>query len=616
MKNIIKSTAAVFVAAAAITACMEDADKDLSTALQEPKVVISDISCTSFKASWKDVTDAGSYTYVFNAGEETETEENKLVFNNLSPNQSYTLAVRANAGTNGNHTASKFVTLRVVTEDYSTLSAPQPVLVASYMSKTIIQWNSVYGADEYEYKVGSISGKTESCSVELGGFEAETQYTFEIKALSDDEFVKESETAKLDFTTRSESEDIPQIILSHVETGSDYSKFNVFAVADVRYLYFGVPVSYFEKRTDTQVRDYYLSSFLAAIEDAGMSISSGIQQYSYTGTASFTEYPLYPEMSYYIVAFGVNTSGQATTPLYKFETKTLAEDTAPIPDVEGEPWFTQALYHYTTGIYNASNSMWVRWKGEDITEIKYLMTSTRSYNLYFNNDPQLFRKYVLAMGSQLNDAKSLSSVNSEKGFSTRFILNASTSYTLGALAVNSANDTTFTVNSLPTKASESYYDWVQITLGTTEDDASSLTGVFSLAYTASEGDLNLQLKGLRYYFCPLSELSGTSTDKAAEIVAAKGTDLPQANIDIINTTGKSALSFGSDGSSLEAGTDYILLATFTERSGSTATRFAVATTAASNSKASTKSASAPEGRIEFHTPVLIDTYTPIIGDKF
>ncbi len=621
MKKLIKSISAVFVAAAA-TACVEDAEKTLSSTPQpEPKVVISDISCTSFKASWKDITDAGSYTYIFNGGEEIETEENKLAFDNLSPNQSYTLAVRTNAGINGNHTASKFVTLRVVTEDYSTLTAPQPVLVAAYMSKTIIQWNSVYGATEYEYKVGSISGKTENCSVELGGFEAETQYTFEVKALSDDEFVKESETATLVFKTSSASEDIPQIILSHVETGSDYSKFNVFAVADVRYLYFGVPVSYFENHTDTQVRDSYLSSFLASIEAAGMSISSGIQQYSNTGTASYVETPLYPEMSYYIVAFGVNTSGQATTPLYKFQTRTLAEDTASVPDVAGKPWFTQKLYHQTNGIYNPSNCMWFYWKGENISKIKYLITSTNSYKLYFNCDPSLFLKYVNVKGNELDEtnsdgAKILAGINSEKGFATRMSLSSSTSYTLGTLSINAAGDSTFVVNSLPTKSSAYYYDWVQVSLGTTKEDGSVLTGVFQFAYDSESADMNLQLKGIRYHFCKLADLKGISTDKAAEIVASKGTDLPQANIDIINTTGKLALTFGSDGSALEAETEYILLATFTERTGDSATRFAVATTAASTSQTATKGTSAPKARIEFHAPVLIDTYTPIIGDKF
>lgn len=618
-KPVIERLFFVLAAASAAAGCVKDAVEAASGPLPEPEVVVSDITCTSFKVSWKYVTDAGSYTYIFNGGEEIETRDNSLVFEELSPNQHYTLAVRANAGSNGSYTASKFVNLRVTTEDYSSLSAPEPTLVSAYMSKTIIQWNSVYGASEYEYSVGPFSGKTETCSVEIGGLDGSTEYVFEIKALSDDEYVTESPAAQLKFTTRPESEDIPQIIMAHVETGSDYCQFNVYAVADTRYLYFGVPASYFEKYTDTQIRDTYLKGFIAALEEAGYSISSGIQQYSVNGTASFTETPLYSEMSYYIVAFGLNTDGQATTPLYKFETKTLAYDVAPIPDVKGEPWFDQTLYHYVNGTYNASNSMWVHWIGQDVDEVIYLMTSTRSYKLYFNSSPELFRKYVKLNGANLDDKKDIESINSEKGFSTRFNLlkYPATSFTLGTIAINSANDTTFVVNSLPTNASDEYQNWLGVSLGTADSDPLSLTGVFQFAYDDESGDMNLQITGVRYCFCKLSELSGISTDKAAEIVASRGTDLPQSNIDIMNITGKFSLSFGTEGAALEPDTDYILLATFTERSGDTATRFATATTGTASSEVSTRAAyGAPKARVEFNAPVLIDTYSPVVGDEF
>ena len=618
-KPVIERLFFVLAAASAAAGCVKDAVEAASGPLPEPEVVVSDITCTSFKVSWKYVTDAGSYAYIFNGGEEIETRDNSLVFEELSPNQHYTLAVRANAGSNGSYTASKFVNLRVTTEDYSSLSAPEPTLVSAYMSKTIIQWNSVYGASEYEYSVGPFSGKTETCSVEIGGLDGSTEYVFEIKALSDDEYVTESPAAQLKFTTRPESEDIPQIMMAHVETGSDYCQFNVYAVADTRYLYFGVPASYFAKYTDTQIRDNYLKGFIAALEEAGYSISSGIQQYSYTGTASFVETPLYPQMSYYIVAFGLNTDGQATTPLYKFETKTLAEEASPVPDVTGADWFSQSLFHRTYGAYNASNSLWVTWKGTDIVEFYELMTSTRSYKLYFDSDPSKFMEYVRLKGERIDKSEYIDDVNSETGFGTKFSgdIKSATSYTLGALAINSAHDTTFVVNSLPTKASASYYDWAQVTLGATDSDALSLTGVFQFAYDDESGDMNLQMKSVRYCFCKLSELSGISTDKASEIVASRGTDLSQANVDIMNLTGKFSLSFGTEGAALEPDTDYILLATFTERSGDTATRFATATTGTASSEVSTRAAyGAPKARVEFNAPVLIDTYSPVVGDEF
>ena len=56
---------------------------------------------------------------------------------------------------------------------------------------------------------------------------------------------------------------------------------------------------------------------------------------------------------------------------------------------------------------------------------------------------------------------------------------------------------------------------------------------------------------------------------------------------------------------------------FTERSGDTATRFATATTGAASEEVPTRAAfGAPKARIEFNAPVLIDTYSPVVGDEF
>lgn len=584
-------------------------------ALPEPKAVVSDITCTSFKVSWNYVMDAGSYTYTFNGGDETVTDRNSLVFENLSPKQSYTFSVRADAGSNGNWTASQFVNLRVFTEDYTTLASPEPVLVCAYKSKTIIRWNAVNGATSYEYSVGPYSGKTSSTSVEIGGFEGSTEYVFRIKALSDDKYVNESPESQMKFATLSDSEDIPQIILSEVEIGSDYAKFNVYAVADFLYLYFGIPASYFERFSDDEIRDAYLAAYIKTLTDAGISVSTGISQYASNGTASYVQTPLYPETSYYIVAFGVNVSGQATTPLYKFRTKTLAEDTAPIPDITGAPWFSQRLYHYNYGMYNASNSLWFNWKGTDVVKISEVLTSTRSFKNYFDSDADLFRRYVILEGTEFSDAATIDAINSSDGFGSRFTrLSASNSYTLGTMAINSSNDTTFVVSSLPTKSSANYYDWAGVNLGTDVSDASVLSAVFSFDNSAEVGSMSMKLGGLRYYFCKVSELSGVSVDKAAEIVAERGTDLPQSNLDIINMTGSLTLSFGKDGAALEPDTSYIILVTFNEIGGDSITRYASGKTGAS---AAVKAAfGKPAARLEFHSPEIVETFSPCPAEVF
>ena len=613
------------LAAASIAALCACSKTQLSepTALPTPEANVTEVTCTGFTLSWETITDAGCYTYSFNGGEEISQKETSVTFSDLEAATTYSVTLRADAGVNGNYTSSRTVVYSVTTEGASTLDAPEPEIVAAYMSKTIVKWSGVYGAESYEYSVGPFSGKTSSLSVEINGLEASTDYVFSIKATSTDPNVNDSEAAKLEFRTLSASEDIPQIILSEVETGADYSTFNVYAVADFRYIYFGVPTTYFSAMTETELRDYYLKAFVKSITGKGYELSAGIQQYTYTGTASYTATPLCSETSYSIVAFGVNTDGEATSPLYRFDTKTLADDAAPIPDITGAPWFAQSLYLGTNGIYNPSNCMYFNWKGTGVKTVTSLMTSTRSFKLYFDSSADLFRAYVLSKGSKTDEAATIAKVNSEKGFTSRYSLSASTSYTLGALAVNEAGDTTFVVNSLPTKSSANYYDWAGVSLGTSTSHptSSSLTGVFQTAYNADEEPLNFHLKALRYYFCPVSELSGVTTDEAARIVEEKGTDLPDANISLLNLSGSFSLSFGVDGTPLEAGTQYILLATFTERNGDTLTRYAIGKTSGTASTTATKSAlkAAPApavARPELSGAQIIDTYIPLCGDEF
>lgn len=616
-KPIIETVILAAIFAALPFGCVKkQAEPDvLSGPLPEPKVVVGDISCTSFKVSWDEVTDAGSYTYIFNGSEEKTTRDNSLVFDKLEPKQSYSFSVKANAGNNGDHTDSKFVNIRVVTEDYSALSAPEPVLVASYKSKTIIRWNSVYGASSYSYSIDKYSGKTASNSIEIGGLEGATEYVFKLIAHSDDKYVNDSPAAELRFTTRPESEDIPQIIMAHVETGSDYSKFNVYALPDFLYIYFGIPASYFERYSDDEIRDRYLAAYLKVLEENGVGVATGISQYANNGTSSYIESPLYPETTYYIVAFGVNTDGQATTPLYKYKTKTLPEDTAPIPPVEGADWFKQSLFHAVLGQYNASNCLWLKWLGKGVTSVKEILTSTNSYQLYFKSDPELFKAYVEEKGNPYNDEATLGHINSEKGFTTRFPLAPSASYTLGTLAENASGEKTFVVNSLATKSSADYYDWAQVTLGADASDKSVLVGVLRFDNEPVVAPMAMKLKGLKYYFCESSELSGISTDKAAEVVAAKGVDCTEAELEIINMTGSLKLSFGKDGAPLKPETDYFLLVTFTESAGDSVTRFAKAKT--DKAGEGTKAVfGKPRARVEFNTPEMIDLYSPVVGDVF
>ena len=163
----------------AAVACTKEETPE-RTSLPEPKVRVSDVTSTSFSVSWDVVTDAGAYTYIFNDNDTVTTRERSVSFADLEPSVEYSFSVRTDAGTNGDYLDSRFVTIHVITEGESVLEAPEPVLVAAYKSRTIINWKPVAGASAYEYSVAGMTGKVEACSVELSGFDGSTDYVFRL----------------------------------------------------------------------------------------------------------------------------------------------------------------------------------------------------------------------------------------------------------------------------------------------------------------------------------------------------------------------------------------------------------------------------------------------------
>ncbi len=600
MRKIIYVFSAALCLAVA-SSCLKD-ETPQSGRLPEPKVVVSDLGNTSFTVSWDAVTDAGAYTYVFNGGEETGTRERSLSFTGLEPDVEYTFAVRADAGVNGNYQSSDFVTLHVITDERGVLEMPEPELVAAYKSKTIISWKAVRGAVSYEYEVGEFSGTLTSCSVDLSGFEGSTDYVFKVRALSEDRYTDASPYAELRFTTRPDGEDIPPIIMDFRESGSDYARLNIYAVPDFRYLHFAVPAAYFSSHTDSEVQDIYLNYVLEAIEESGYTLEAGISYYADFGSASYTEYPLYPEMSYYLVAFGIDAKGKITTPLYKVPVKTLADSATAGPTVEGPDWFRQSLYHRVFGQYNPSNCLYAAWRGKAVTGVKYILTSTSSFKSYFGGSVEDFREYVEENGQSM-DEDGLAILNGENGVSTRFALNSATSYTLGSSATNADGTKAFAVNTLATKATPNNYDWVFVELGTGADSspATSLKGRISIGFDASD-PLNLQIAEGRYHFCRSSELEDRLVSEIPGIVDAYGVDLTENQIGKINMTGVVDMSFES----LEPETSYALLVTLESVSGDEVTRYVLASTKAAS--AETKSGGVPQIRFEVRPDRILDIY--------
>ena len=288
--SIFDAAAAAF-AALSIFSCTADTLPE-SVSLPLPEAAVCDISCNSFTVRWDAVTDAGSYTYIFDGGEPQTTDKTSVTCSGLEPATVYTFSLKADKGWNGNFRDSEYVHFRITTTGITALDTPEPKLVASYMSKTIFSWIPVHGATSYEYEIGPYKGNTELCNIELGGLSASTEYVFRLRAVSSDPYLSASEYAEFTFTTKGADEDIPQILLELIESGSDYISFNVYALPDQNYLFFAIPASYFESSSEDRIRDIYMNYFRSAAESAGLSIAAAVKEYAMYGTGNYTEAPV------------------------------------------------------------------------------------------------------------------------------------------------------------------------------------------------------------------------------------------------------------------------------------------------------------------------------------
>ena len=584
----------VLLASIAAVSCTQELTTDADR-LPAPKAAAGDITCTSFTVSWDIVTDAGSYTYVFNGGEPETTDKTSVTFTGLQPQTTYSFVLKADKGWNGMYADSEPVFFRITTSPVSALDTPEPELVAAYMSKTIFSWKPVRGATSYEYEIGPYSGSTQLCSIELGGLHASTDYVFSLRAVSSGEYNQPSEYARVSFTTRPAEEDIPQIILKVIECGSDYISFDVYALPDQNYLFFAVPASYFATASDSDVTGIFMNYFRSAASDAGLSLPAAVSQYAMSGTGNYTEAPVYPEMNYYVAVIGLDSEGNVNSPLVKSPARTFADGDTDEHPVSEQNWFQQLLYHGTFGAYNPSNSLWVKWEGgvgdaktdsgKKVKMMKNLLTSTYSYRTFFGSDLELLKLYVESRGTEFRNAEDIKKLNSG-GFSSYYKLPAATSFTLASVVEAEDGTKGFAVNTLATKSSETYYDWAFVKLGATSSEA-VLAANLSIAFDGSS-PVNIGISEVKYLLKKTSEISGMSLSDASEMVNRDGVTLKKPVLDMLNMTGSVSLEFGNSSSPLEAGEKYTLLVNFTSNASDKVIRFATATVPHATSNSSSK----------------------------
>ena len=186
-KNILKSFVTAAAVLAVFTGCTGDGPDEQGTmALGRPEVSVRGLSSTGFMLVWDAVENAGSYTYEFNGGEPVSTGDRTVSFSGLDNHTEYVVALKAEPEEGSPYNASDYTYVHVFTDDVLPLETPRIVLGCAYASNTIISWSVVSGASGYEYTIDGRTEETGETQAIISGLEPGREYTFSVKAVSED----------------------------------------------------------------------------------------------------------------------------------------------------------------------------------------------------------------------------------------------------------------------------------------------------------------------------------------------------------------------------------------------------------------------------------------------
>lgn len=560
---------------AASLSCSRE-EPSLPAVLATPKVQVRGLSSSSFHLMWPFVEGADHYVCLI-GDREVSTVKPEYVFDGLEPDTDYALSVTAVPAEGSGMEVSAPMMLNIHTGSVQALEAPVPVVVCTYSSKTVIRWNDIAGAAGYDYELNGVKGSTRSPEVTFGSLEASSDYTFRIRTLSPDRYSLDSEYSQVEFTTRPADEDMPPIILDVREAGADYINVNVYALEDVGYYYAAVPGNYL----DTYGAERILGIYSDYVREAAAKSGYGLGYVLNFGSMNYDIYPVYPEMKYCVIAFGMDLKGNLTTGLLTSETMTQANDAPGQPELEsGVDWFMQTMFLDTYKIYNCSNSVWAGWKGESVTGAMTLLTSTRSFKSTFGSDIKAMGDYAEKNGTPLDD-EILEGVNSPTGYFTYYPVSPAQSYTLATVAFK-GEEKVLCVSTMATKASSRYYDWFDVnSLGQSSSSApDELEAVLTFGYDPSSS-INLRLSEVRYLIREVSAVSGRTEKELISLVESEGTSLTDTQLAKFNLSGSYRIGF----SGLVPGGKYALLAVAYTSAGDRVLRYRSAQLEAGETKA-------------------------------
>jgi len=561
-----------------LVGCGSDTKEEtLSETLKTPEAKVSEVTVSSFRVDWGKVYGAENYTYSLDGAEVDSTKALFVTFNGLDAAKEYVVKLQAEPAKGSSKTSSDPIYIHVRTSDISQLEKPEITVGSAYASKTIISWSVIPGAGSYEYTVGEISGTTTENRVTLSNLAKGTDYIFTVKAIPAGSGCTASESAQTSFTTS--SEDVPTLLIVPENVLADAVVFDVYATPDATFYYDVVSSSTLMQFDEATVIERYRSAIIEYAKSKGISLQLAMASVLKVGTNTIGVSSLASEMSYDIIAFGMDYNGNVTTGLYTKRITTTATGWSSGANYGGSGWFSQNFYitNAYLGIsgYGWTNSVWTTWKGQDVQSIRYRLLPTSTFNKVFSDpyDKEAVKAFLRDTSySYAVRSDYLAFVNSSSGYNSVTPCNSGVSYTMSALATSTSGEEELTVNSITTKTTSEAYTWF------------SIAALVNEKYGPTSSKMACVLKGVgiesgKLVIIKTAALANIPESSYPAIIADKGTELKESYLEYINGNG---LALVVD---VEPQTSYTVMATVVNKAGDKLTKHASVTTTAAGTKA-------------------------------
>ena len=536
------------------------------SALSVPAVRIIDVRTDGFTANWEQVSDALQYEYVFDEGDTLFTQETNLIFSGLEVNTEHNLTMRALPREESGRTASKYVHVNVVTSEILPLDSPALTAGSTFSSTTVISWEPIPGAAEYEWTLASggetvQSGRTSFTFVTFKGLAEGREYRFEARAIPQDGAERSPSAASgLDFTPVSDGSET--LLFSDLKAGSDAISFDVYANSGQYYWYDIIPLAQYREFADEQS---YLQAVLNSLEaevkvltDGGTSSADAWAETLHSGSQNVV-FPAYASLSYSITVFGMNLEGQITTEVTRQEMTTPSDLDSDGPSYKSEgDWFGQSVFLGT----NPTTSLGVKRSGTNVASLKYLLYSSAGFKNTFGSELTAevidqVRSYVAENGNEY-DSDAIAEINSSAG-KTGYYSNRTpgTGYTAIALASNTDGAKILCINSITMRSTTDENRWLTYAFSSIGSTA------FTVKISIADG---LDAVSGKFFIGDYDEVTASySKAQYRDLVLSQGRDLTSDETNALRSGGSVSVSE----SGLVSGKSYIAGFAATNSTGDT-----------------------------------------------